>query len=121
MSLTFYRGEALTGVQLVSSFEAMDSKLAPVKINAQRRVIPEGDKQRVAYWRVTLGRRITRGSKIRRFFKSYADAKKFVEDSLDSKVERGIRHCAGASRRSEAMSATAGTGGRKRRAPADAH
>jgi integrase len=88
MSLTFYRGEALTGVQLVSSLGAMDSKLAPVKINAQRRVIPEGDKQRVAYWRVTLGRRITRGSKIRRFFKSYADAKKFVEDSLDSKVEQ---------------------------------
>ena len=45
----------------MSSLGAMDSKLAPVKINAQRRVIPEGDKQRVAYWRVTLGRRITRG------------------------------------------------------------
>jgi integrase len=78
----------LTGVQLVSSFEAMNSNLAPVKIDAQRRVIPDGDKRRVAYWRVTLGRRITRGSKIRRFFKSYADAKKFLADSLASKVEQ---------------------------------
>ena len=77
----------MTGVQLVSSLRAVKSNLAPVKIDAQRRVIPEGDKRRAAYWRVTLGRRITRGSKIRRFFKSHADAKKFFADSLASKVE----------------------------------
>lgn len=66
----------------------MKSPLAPVKIDENRRVIPDGDKRRVAYWRVTLGRRITRGRKIRRFFKSYADAKKFVVDSLAAKVEQ---------------------------------
>ena len=78
----------MTGVQLVSSLVAVKSNLAPVKIDAQRRVIPDGDKRRVAYWRVTLGRRITRGSKIRRFFKSHAEAKKFLADSLASKVEQ---------------------------------
>jgi integrase len=66
----------------------MKSLLAPVKIDENRRVIPDGDKRRVAYWRVTLGRRITRGRKIRRFFKSYADAKKFVADSLVAKAEQ---------------------------------
>ena len=65
----------------------MKSQLAPVKIDENRRVIPDGDKRRVAYWRVTLGRRITHGRKIRRFFKTHADAKQFVTDTLDTKAE----------------------------------
>jgi integrase len=65
----------------------MKSQLAPVKIDENRRVIPDGDKRRVAYWRVTLGRRITRGRKIRRFFKTYGEAKQFVADTLETKAE----------------------------------
>ncbi len=63
----------------------MKSTLAPVKIDDNRRVIPDGDKRRVAYWRVTLGRRITHGRKIRRFFKTYGEAKQFVADTLETK------------------------------------
>ena len=65
----------------------MKSTLAPVKIDENRRVIPDGDKRRVAYWRVTLGRRITRSRKIRRFFKTYGEAKQFVVDTLETKAE----------------------------------
>ena len=82
----------LLGVQKVSNFGPMRNKtsgIAVSKVDASKRIIPRGSTERAAYWRVTLGKKITGGSKLRKFFKSEREAMTFVDDAMGRKKIEG--------------------------------
>ncbi|MDB6025521.1 MAG: integrase family protein [Verrucomicrobiales bacterium] len=67
----------------------MSTEIIPVKVDAEKRVIPRNAKRKVVSWRVTLGKKITGTRKQRRFFKTYKEAKDFISSSLEAKVQQG--------------------------------
>lgn len=67
----------------------MKINVIPVKVDSQKRVIPAGSNQKVASWRVTLGKKVTGSRKLRRFFSTYKEAKDFIEASYEAKVVQG--------------------------------
>jgi site-specific recombinase XerD len=58
-------------------------------VDSQKRIVPSGSPGRVAFWRVTLGKRITGTKKHRRFFKTYAEAKDFVDSCVVARAVQG--------------------------------
>ncbi len=76
----------------MSILAGMASKLSGVsiaKIDENRVVIPKNANRRVAWWRVTLGKKITGAKKVRRFFSKESEAKEFIELTLESKQVEG--------------------------------
>ncbi len=67
----------------------MKTEITPVKVDSQKRVIPPGSSQKVAAWRVTLGKKITGGRKRRKFLPTYKEAKDFIAVSLEAKITQG--------------------------------
>lgn len=67
------------------------SGVAVAKVDARQCIIPRGSSERVAYWRVTLGKKITGGAKLRKFFKTEREAVAFVDDALGRKKSRATR------------------------------
>lgn len=59
------------------------------KVDEHERVIPPGSHRKAAKWRVNLGKKITGTQRQRRYFESEGEAKKFVGDSLDTKITEG--------------------------------
>lgn len=68
---------------------AIKSGIAIAKIDENRVVIPKNSNRRVAWWRVTLGKKITGAKKVRRFFSKESEAKEFIELTLESKQVEG--------------------------------
>lgn len=67
------------------------SGIAVAKVDAAKRLIPRGSTERATYWRVTLGKKITGGSKLRKFFKTERDAMSFVDDAMGRKKIEGTQ------------------------------
>jgi integrase len=59
------------------------------KIDEQERVIPPGSHRKATWWRVNLGKKITGTQRSRRYFDTEREAKRFLEDCLDTKVVEG--------------------------------
>lgn len=65
------------------------SRLKPVKVDADKRIIPKGDSRKPRWWRVNVGKKFTGTSKQRRFFDTEADAVDFIRATEDAARERG--------------------------------
>ncbi len=65
------------------------SGISVVKLDEHERVIPKNSRTRVAWWRVTLGKKITGTKKLRRHFAKESEAKEYIERSLETKVQEG--------------------------------
>ena len=68
---------------------AIKSGISIAKIDENRVVIPKSSNRRVAWWRVTLGKKITGSKKVRRFFAKESEAKQFIALTLESKQVEG--------------------------------
>lgn len=68
---------------------AKTSGVSIAKVDADKVVIPKDSNRRVAWWRVTLGKKITGSKKVRRFFATEGAAKKFVENTFESREHEG--------------------------------
>jgi integrase len=75
----------------VSNITGMSYKIpAPVKIGFDNKVIPSTSKDRVKYWRVTIGATQTaEGKKVRRFFDTEKDAKAWIGKMEEEIAQRG--------------------------------
>src|SRR5438045_9409562 len=67
----------------------MPTDVKPIKVDRSGRMIPKGATTKVAYWRVTLGKKITGGKKQRRYFKTYKEAVEHVEGALAARIVQG--------------------------------
>lgn len=67
----------------------MRTPLKPVKVDVDHRVLAADSPRKVAYWRVTLGKRVTGTRKQRRFFKTYREATEFIEGALAAQKVQG--------------------------------
>lgn len=65
------------------------SGVSVVKLDAEERMIPRGSPERVVWWRVSLGKKITGGTKLRKYFKTERAAMSFVDDALGRKKSEG--------------------------------
>jgi integrase len=65
------------------------SGVSIAKVDANKVVIPKNANRRVVWWRVTLGKKITGAKKVRRFFATESAAKKFVDDTFESREHEG--------------------------------
>lgn len=63
--------------------------LKPVRVDAFKRVIPEGDLTKPRWWRVNIGKRLTGTAKSQRFFTTEKRAKEFIADVIKAAKERG--------------------------------
>jgi len=75
----------------VSNIRGMSYKIpAPVKIGFNNKVIPPASKDRVKYWRVTIGATQTaQGKKVRRFFNGEKEAKAWIDKMEEEIDQRG--------------------------------
>ena len=67
------------------------SGIAVAKLDSAKCVIPKGVAAPVAYWRVTLGRKITGGKKLRKLFAKEREALDFVDTTLNRKTVEGTQ------------------------------
>ena len=65
------------------------SRLRPVKVDSNKKIIPKGDTRKPRWWRVSVGKKFTGTSKLRRFFNSEADANEFIKETEGASRERG--------------------------------
>jgi integrase len=63
--------------------------LIPVKLDANKRIIPKGAASPAIWWRVTLGKRWTGSAKKRHFFRTEKAAKKFIAETTAAVEARG--------------------------------
>jgi integrase len=63
--------------------------IKPVKVDANKRVIPKGSPIKPAYWRVNVGKRFTGTRKQRRFFSTEREAINFLEGLQDALKKKG--------------------------------
>lgn len=68
----------------------MTVKITPVKLDKTGKVIPRLSSAKVHQWRVTIGRKITGGSKQRHFFKTEHDAKEWINGKLAERKKKGF-------------------------------
>jgi integrase len=76
-------------VSILAGMAAIKSGISIAKIDENRVVIPKSSNRRVAWWRVTLGKKITGSKKVRRFFAKESEAKQFIALTLESKQVEG--------------------------------
>lgn len=65
------------------------SGISIAKLDEHERVIPKNSKLRVAWWRVTLGKKITGTKKLRKYFATEGDAKVFINQKLEGREKEG--------------------------------
>ncbi|MCE0522011.1 MAG: hypothetical protein LV480_03775 [Methylacidiphilales bacterium] len=63
--------------------------IKPVKVDANKRVIPKGSLVKPAYWRVNVGKKLTGTRKQRRFFSTEREAQDFLADLQDGLKKKG--------------------------------
>ena len=68
---------------------AKTSGISIAKLDEHEVVIPKNSSTRVAWWRVTLGKKITGTKKLRKYLPTERAAKQFIQDTLQSKTTEG--------------------------------
>lgn len=76
-------------MSILDPMAAKTSGISIVKVDEEKVVIPKNSSKRVAWWRVTLGKKITGTRKLRRFFAKESLAKEFLEKTLETRVLEG--------------------------------
>jgi integrase len=61
------------------------------RLDDRKIAIPRGSTIRATWWRVTLGRKVTGGKKLRRWFRMEREAADFVEDTLNRRQVEGTQ------------------------------
>ena len=68
---------------------AKTSGISIVKLDENEVVIPKNSAKRVAWWRVTLGKKITGTKKLRKYLLTERAAKEFIADTLQTRTTEG--------------------------------